>query len=448
MKNAMKKLPLALAILAACTLAHAKQNDPGLIGTKLTPMGSEMAANADGSIPAWTGGIAANAGVVSANGDYADPFAAERPLYTVTKDNVSQYKNLLTPGQAAMFARFPDYRMPVYPSHRTASIPKADQAEARANLGKVELVDMGYGLKDYNFGIPFPQPTEASEVLWNHMTRYRGGSFVREIASATVQDQGQSTVVTYNQVGAFRDRIKDLSPEDNLLYFYRAQTLTPSRYAGEVTLIHEPMNQVAEARAAWQYIPGQRRVRRAPTVSYDSSARYSFGQITSDGSDGFNGAPDRYNWKLIGKQELLVGYNAYKLNSKSLKYADLLKPGHLNSEPLRYEKHRVWVIEATLKPDTRHVYAKRRFYIDEDSWQILASDMYDSRGELWRLFEAHYAMLYDVQVPITVAETTYDLISGRYGVSQMTNEVSHKVEYGMPMVKADFTPAEIRRIGK
>lgn len=448
MKSAMKKLPLALALMAACATVHAKQSDPALMGTKLTPMGSEVAANSDGSIPAWSGEIKAPSGAASANGDYADPFAAEKPLYTVTKDNVTQYKNMLSAGQLAMFTRFPEYRMPVYPTHRTASIPPSDQAQAKANVSKVELADNGYGLKNYNFGIPFPQPTEALEVLWNHMTRYRGGSYSRQIASATVQEQGQSTVVSYDQVGAFRDRIKDLSPEDNLLFFYRAQTLSPSRYAGEVTLIHEPINQVSEARSAWQYLPGQRRVRRAPTVAYDSSARYSFGLITSDGTDGFNGAPDRYDWKMVGKQELLVGYNAYKLRSKSLKYDDLLKAGHLNPEPLRYEKHRVWVIEATLKPSARHVYAKRRFYVDEDSWQILVSDMYDSRGELWRVFEAHFAMLYDIKVPTTVAETTYDLLSGRYGVAQLSNEVNQKVEYGMPMSKADFTPAEVRRLGK
>ncbi|MCY1536685.1 hypothetical protein D9M68_721500 [compost metagenome] len=255
-------------------------------------------------------------------------------------------------------------------------------------------------------------------------------------------------MVTYEQVAAFRDRVKDLSPEDNLLFLYYSRTLAPSRYSGEVTLIHEPMNQVSEPRAAWQYIPGQRRVRRAPTVSYDSSARYSFGQQTTDGSDGFNGAPDRYEWKLIGKQELLVGYNAYKARSKQLKYADLLSPNYLNPEHLRYEKHRVWVIEATLKPGTRHIYAKRRFYVDEDSWQIMASDMYDSRGELWRLFESHFVMLYDNQVPATAVETTYDLISGRYIAAQMSNEISQKVEYGKPMEKAGFTPAQIRRLGK
>jgi hypothetical protein len=448
MNSTMKKLPLALFLLAACGLAHAKQSDATLIGSKLTPMGSEIAGNADGSIPAWNGGIQASSGAASGSGDYADPFAGEQPLYSITKDNVGQYKALLTSGQQAMFKRFPDYRMVVYPTHRTASIPKSDQEQAMKNLAGTELVENGYGLKNYGYGIPFPQPTEALEVLWNHLTRYRGGSFTRQLASATVQDNGQYTLVKYEQVAAFRDRVKDLRPDDNLLYLYYSRTLAPSRYSGEVTLIHEPMNQVAEQRSAWQYIPGQRRVRRAPTVSYDSSARYSFGQLTQDGADGFNGAPDRYDWRLVGKQELLVGYNAYKARSKQLKYADLLKPNYLNPEHLRYEKHRVWVIEATLKPGVRHVYAKRRIYVDEDSWQIMVADMYDNRGELWRLFESHFAMLYDSQVPSIAAETTYDLISGRYTATQMSNEIDQKVEYGLPMEKAGFTPAHIRRLGK
>lgn len=446
--SSMKKLPLALALFATCCLAQAKQSDASLMGSKLTPMGSEMAGNADGSIPAWNGPMAESAGSVAANGDYADPYASEQPLYIITKQNVDQYKDVLSAGQQAMFGRFPSYRMAVYPSHRTASIPQPDQEQAMRNLAKTELVEGGNGLKNYGYGIAFPQPTEALEVLWNHLTRYRGGSFARHISSAIVQESGQSTVVTHELLAAFRDRVKGLKPEDNLLYYFRSRTLSPSRYSGEVTLVHEPMNQVQEPRAAWQYIPGQRRVRRAPTVSYDSSARYSFGQLTSDGGDGFNGAPDRYEWKLLGKQELLVGYNAYRTMSKQLKYADLLIPNYLNPDHLRYEKHRVWVIEATVKPGARHIYAKRRFYVDEDSWQILVSDIYDSRGELWRVFEAHFAMLYDQQVPVTAAEATYDLISGRYGVAQLTNEVTQKAEHGVLMDPSEFTPAQIRRLGK
>lgn len=448
MTFALKTLPLAFALLAACTLAQAKDHDPARLDNPLTPVGAERAANADGSIPAWDGGMQADAAAISANGDYADPFAAEQPLYVITKANLAQYQAQLSPGQQAMFARFPEYRMPVYPSHRSATLPQDYLTETRANLAKVSLVESGNGLSGYGFGVPFPEPTEALEVMWNHLTRFRGGSVRRQFASATVQESGEYTLVSYDALSAFRERVSDLDSNENLLFFNRIQTTAPSRYAGEVTLVHEPLDQIVEPRSAWQYIPGQRRVRRAPTVAYDSSARYSFGQVVSDSVDGYNGAPDRYDWKLLGKRELLVGYNAFRMASKQLKYSDLLKPGFLNPDHARYEKHRVWVVEATLKPSARHVYGKRRFYIDEDTWQIMASDIYDNRGELWRNYESHLAMLHDVQLPLTVAEATYDLISGRYAVNYLTNEVERKAQFGAAMAKAEFTTAQLKRLGK
>ncbi|MEN0105491.1 MAG: DUF1329 domain-containing protein [Pseudomonas sp.] len=444
----LKHLPLVFALLAASTLAQAKGNDPTLFAGPLTPLGAERAANADGSIPAWDGGMQAGAAAVSANGDYADPFASEKPLYVISKANVAQYTAVLSAGQQAMFKRFPDYRMPIYPSHRSSTLPTAYLDESRANLSKVSLAQNGYGVQGYNYGVAFPQPTEALEVMWNHLTRFRGGSVQRQFASATVQENGDFTSVTYDALTAFRERVSDLEPNSNLLFFNRILTTSPSRYAGEVTLVQEPINQVIEPRSAWQYIPGQRRVRRAPTVAYDSSARYSFGQVVSDSVDGYNGAPDRYDWKLIGKQELLVGYNAYRLASKALKYSDILKPGYLNPDYTRYEKHRVWVVEASLKAGARHVYGKRRFYLDEDTWQIMATDIYDNRGELWRTYESHLVMEHDVQLPITATEVTYDLISGRYATNYMTNEVTQKAVFGAAMPRAEFTPAQLKRLGK
>jgi hypothetical protein len=320
----MTRFPFVISLLVACCLnpVLAQQSDSSKLGGTLTPMGAESGANADGSIPAWNGGLKPGAAPVSPNGNYADPFAAEKPLYIVDKSNLAQYKAQLSPGQQAMFARYPEYRMRVFPTHRTARMPQKYQDQARANLKAVSLEEGGYGLKGYQFGVPFPEPTQGLEVLWNHLTRFRGGAVRREFASAVVQARGDSTVVTYDALSAFRENVKDVEPDANVLYFTRVLTLTPSRYSGEVTLIQEPLNQIAEPRAAWQYIPGQRRVRRAPTVAYDNSARYSFGQVVSDSVDGYNGAPDRYDWKLVGKQEMLVGYNAFQLANKDLKYTD------------------------------------------------------------------------------------------------------------------------------
>ncbi|MGE9764932.1 DUF1329 domain-containing protein [Pseudomonas sp. PDM20] len=448
MRPLLCKLSLAVALVAACGLAQAKQTDAALLDGKLTPVGAERAANADGSIPAWTGGMKAGAAAIAGNGDYSDPFASEQPLYVVSKANLAQYKDLLSPGQQAMFVRYPDYRMRVFPSHRSAVIPQAYLDESRKNLTQTGLADNGNGLTNYHFGVPFPEPTEALEVLWNHITRYRGGSIARDFSSATVQAKGDYTLVTYRQLVGFREKISDLEPEANLLFYTRVQTNSPSRYAGEVTLVQEPINQVSTPRAAWQYNPGQRRVRRAPTVAYDNSARYSFGQVVSDSVDGFNGAPDRYDWKLIGKREMLVGYNAFGLASKQVGYDQMLKPGYINPDVNRYEKHRVWVIEATLKPGARHVYGKRRFYIDEDTWQVMASDIYDNRGELWRNYESFLTMYHDLQLPMTAAEATYDLISGIYAVNYLTNAIGHRAEFGKEVKEAEFTPAELKRLGK
>ncbi|WP_217476917.1 DUF1329 domain-containing protein [Stutzerimonas stutzeri] len=446
--TAFKTLSFSLSLLAACTLVQAKENDPAHLDNVLTPVGAERAGNADGSIPAWDGGMKPGAAAIGANGDYSDPFANEQPLFVITHDNVGQYKDQLSPGQQEMFARYADYRMPVYPTHRSATLPQAYLDKSRENLGQVSLSDNGNGLKGYEFGVPFPQPTAGLEVMWNHLTRYRGGSIRRQFASATVQEKGDYTLVSSDGLTVFRENISDLGPNENLLLLNRVRTTAPSRYAGEVTLVHEPLNLVEGSRSAWQYNPGQRRVRRAPTVAYDSSARYSFGQVIADSVDGYNGAPDRYDWTLQGKKEMLIPYNAYRVASKQIKYSDLLTPNYLNPAYTRYEKHRVWVVEANLKEGVRHVYAKRRFYLDEDTWQIVASDIYDSRGELWRNYESHIAMLHDVQLPITVAEATYDLISGRYAVNYLTNEAPSKARYGETLSKSEFTPAQLKRLGK
>jgi hypothetical protein len=120
----------------------------------------------------------------------------------------------------------------------------------------------------------------------------------------------------------------------------------PARLAGEVLLVHETLNQARENRKAWLYNPGQRRVRRAPNVAHDNPRTASDGLATSDQLDIFNGSPERYNWNLVGRKEVLVPYNSYKLHSKELKYRDILKPLHINQEHARYELHRMWVVDA------------------------------------------------------------------------------------------------------
>jgi hypothetical protein len=440
---------LGLSLLATSVIAAVPQAEADKLGKSLTPMGAEMAGNADGSIPAWKP-LAKNAGTVDSKGFLSNPYASEKPLFTITAQNVDQYKDKLAPGQYAMFKRYPEtYKMPVYPSHRGSTVPDEVFAAIKKNATNTKLVSGGNGLENFETAIPFPIPKSGVEVIWNHITRYRGGSVTRLVAQATPQPNGSFSLVYFQDQFVFRDKMKDYDPANpgNILFYYKQKVLAPARLAGGVLLVHETLDQVKEPRSAWVYNAGQRRVRRAPQVSYDGPGTAADGLRTSDNLDMFNGAPDRYDWKLEGKKEMYIASDSYKLDDPKLKYSDIIKAGHINQDLARYELRRVWHVVATLKEGQRHIYAKRDIYIDEDTWQAAVVDHYDGRGQLWRVAEAHAEDYYDKQVPWYALEALYDLQSGRYLALGMKNEEKSSYDFGFTATTSDFTPAALRQDG-
>ncbi len=448
----MKKLtllPLLLAGLLAPTLAAAvSESEAARLGQDLTPIGAEQAANADGSIPAWTGGITTPPAGYTVGDHHPDPFAGDHVLYTVNADNAAQYEGKLTAGQLAMLKAYPDYKLNVYPSHRSASYPERIYAATKQNAVTAKLVNDGAGFADAIHGIPFPIPQNGLEVIWNHLARYRGVAAARYIGQAAPTRGGNYTLVEFEDDFLFNYVREDMTYAqlDNVLVYFKQSVVGPARLAGTILLAHETMDQVKEPRRAWVYNAGQRRVRRAPNVAYDNPGTAADGMRTSDQFDMFNGAPDRYNWELVGKKEMIVPYNSYKLHAKDVKYADILKPLHINQDLARYELHRVWVVEATLKAGTKHVYPRRTFYVDEDSWQILAVDQYDTRGQLWRVSEAHCINYYDAKTFWSTLEVHTDLQAGRYLAIGLDNE-GRMYDFTIKRTPADYSPDALRREG-
>ncbi|MBF0276097.1 MAG: DUF1329 domain-containing protein, partial [Nitrospinae bacterium] len=311
-----------------------------------------------------------------------------------------------------------------------------------------QLVEGGSGFSNAIIGAPFPIPKKGLEVIWNHLVRFRGIAISYYNNSATPMPDGAYNLVVDKTSVLFPYCFNDAKFEDlnNILLYYKDTILSPSRLAGSVLLVHETINQVQEQRKAWQYNPGQRRVRRAPNVAYDNPSAVADGVRTNDDYDMFNGATDRYNWKLIGKKEIYIPYNTYKLHGDANKVSDILKAGHINSDLVRYELHRVWVVEANLKDGMSHIYKKRVFYIDEDSWSIVAADQYDNHGELWRAKEAYTINYYSVPLTWRVMESVYDLQSGRYAVIGLDNEHS-TIDFKANITPADFSPASLRNSG-
>ena len=434
----------SLALPAAAELSAA---DIAKLGTTLTPIGAEKGGNAAGTIPAWDGGISKPVAGYTPGGPFVDPYASDKPLFTIDGKSMDRYKDQLAPGQMAMMRKYPEYKMVVYPTHRSAAFPQCHYNETKQCAATAKLAPGGNGVVGCNGGIPFPIPKDGNEAIWNAELRYSGDTFAMNWAQAAVTRTGDYALVKFEYEYDFQygNCAKPAAQrEANKKLNYLQVTTAPARLAGQILLVHETVDQAKEPRSAWTYNPGQRRVRLAPNVAYDSPGTASDGLRTTDDFGLFNGATDRYNWKLLGKREMYVPYNSYRLTAAGLKYAQILKPGHMNQDLARYELHRVWVVEATLKPGgSAHLYGKRVFYIDEDSWQILATDKYDAKGALWRYAEQHSEVWYDIPALMGTIEVHNDLTDGRYLVMGLRSE--EKVIYeAIKRTAADYTPSALR----
>lgn len=447
----MKKIMLtagvmALSLVSAGVNAAVSQEEAARLGQDLTPLGAERAGNADGTIPEWTGGYSRPGEDVNRP---QNPFPDDRPLFTITRENLNDHRDRLSPGQIAMFDRYDTFKMHIYETRRTAAYPQDIYDIVRKNAENARLVEGGSGLAGFEGYVPFPIPSSGLEVIWNHLTRYRGGAVQRTVGQFPVQANGRFEMVRLREQLVWPEHLEGgrTDADDNILFYFLQEVLAPARLTGTVLLVHDTIDQVKESRRAWLYNAGQRRVRRAPNVAYDGPGTASDGLRTSDGLDIFNGAPDKYDWKLVGKKEMYIPYNNYKLMDPSLRYTDIIMPGHLNPDHLRYELHRVWVVEATVKDGERHIYAQRNFFIDEDTWTASVVDHYDGRGELWRVAEAYNAQFYGSDVPWMAAESLYDLNNGRYIALGLANEEGDFINFDITPRRQDFTQQALRRMG-
>jgi hypothetical protein len=439
-------LLLPLAGTAKLTEQEAARLKPG---GDLTPVGAERMGNKDGTIPAWDGGLLKPPPCYKGPGSrYCDPYPDDKPVLTIGKDNMEQHKDKLSPGQMAMMNKYPSFRMKVYPTRRSAGYPDFVYAATYKNALNAELGLAGEALLGAITGFPFPIARNGQEAIWNHKVRYRGLGISRWNNQAAVTESGSYTLVKIREEVKFPYGARDVPPESlkNVIVYFFQVVEDPPRLAGQITLVHETMDQLSEPRRAWQYNPGQRRLRRAPNVGYDNPSAASDGLRTNDQLDSFNGATDRYTWKLVGKKEMYIPYNAYHLHSDEHEYADIVRKGHINMDLPRYELHRVWVVDSVIKPRTSHMYKRRTFYLDEDSWQISVVDIYDNRDQLWRLQEQHAMQAYNTDKPyfsLPAMETAYDLISGRYIAYAMNNEEDEVVEKDID--KAFFDPSNVQK---
>ncbi|WP_221796855.1 DUF1329 domain-containing protein [Oceanobacter mangrovi] len=429
--------------------SHGETRDVSRLDNDLTPVGAERAGNGS-DIPAWSGGLAQDKGPWDTP-FHPDPYGREQPLFRIDAGNMQKHLDRLTFGQQKLLKEFPDYFINVYPSHRSASYPQYVYDAIRANANRAKLLPYGSGVTGATMATPFPIPDNGLEVLWNHTLRFRGLTVSYEAVSSLVTANGQrmDTLREYNYY--FKYSEPGLAPGDldNKIFLLTRETLSPPQHAGTLTLVHETLDQMRSPRKSWIYSADARRLRRTPDLAYDTADPNTQALRTIDQVDMFNGAPDYYDWTLEGKKEIYIPYNAYRVHQGDLKVDDILAARHPDPQWLRYEPHRVWVLEANLRTGFSHKYAKRRYYLDEDSWQIIYAEEYDANGELQQLTEAHVINYYDIQMVYTTLEVTYDFPSGRYYAEGLDNERGHPLKFfDTGLSERDFSTSAVRRQAK
>lgn len=441
---AQKRLILLLVVYIAVGRAFA---------VDIKSLGAIPEGSLDGKLAPWKGGLPMSSQEYD---EFRGELLQQKPLFVIDSNNYQEFKETLTEGQIALFEKYPEtFKMPIYESVRNARYP--DWYFERLSSERTAKLDgAGKTVLSFDGAVPFPFPSGGLEAIWNHLTRWRGVHCVRDETEGIVYPNGERKQLKIRKDVSFENyRLaqaashgKPLDLDDRSPWlFYTSYILSPSSLSGGAVLVIDYLNSNRFPRQSWSYDSSQRRIKRLPSLAYDSPAILSDSLRTTDDIDMFNGSPDRYDWRLVGRTLKYIPYNNERLASKNTEMDAFLGPKHLDPEYMRYELHRVWVVEATLKPEYFHSYSKRRFYLDEDSWSVAAVDQYNRLDELWRVSMAYLKYFNDAAMTYTAADVFHDLTTGAYNVTSLINEGRQSCSPDYPP-KGYFSPARLRSIAR
>jgi hypothetical protein len=441
----------SLATAAVVRPAKAAAADPSLLTTTLTPLGGERAGNADGSIPAWTGGQVAPP-LPPTTPTATHLFEDEQPLYEVNAGNMAQYTNLLSEGTKAQIQKF-GLILKVYPTHRTAAAPQYMYDNTAKNVVNAKLDPRGgrLGFTGAYGGIPFPiidisDPLIAgSQLIWNHLTAWVGYSDVTMFAPGVVVIGGKVILVAgtlSRTVYPYYDPNGSLESFGGYYSTAHYYDKAPGAVVGQETMVWHSTNVNLHPDIVWTLLNGQGRIRKAPNQAYDAPNPEANGISSVDEASTFYGNPSQYDWTYIEKKEMLVPYNCNRLLFVNVE--DFLGPHFPDPNLVRWERHRVWVVEASLVPGEHNVNAKRRLYMDDDTWYALLGEGYDGNGDLWKAYTMYLECVPSMPGTIEMCTATYQLQTGDYVFNGNNNYMQFSgAQFLGPQSPSLFEPQEM-----
>jgi len=427
----------ALVALASQGYAAVSADEARQLGTTLTEFGAIKAGNAEGTIPAWTGAIRPPADFKAGSGFWADPFKDDKPLFRIDAKNMAQYADKLSEGQKKLLRDNPStYYLNVYQSRRITSFPDSVLKATVRNATVCKTKNDGISIiPECAGGLPFPIPKNGYEAMWNQIVKYQGGPGAQMTAHNkgwVIDSNGKPTMTSDQYTRLEVPYYQQAKGDRDTTYILRtySNTMAPARNAGVMTGLLDNIDPVERPRRAWSYTPGQRRVKLSPEFSYDTPVSSQGGVTLFDELFIFSGKMDRFDFKLQGKKEMFLHANAFRGQFCDAKKALMAK--HVNPECERWELHRAWVIEATLKPGMRHAYSKRVYYFDEDQSGAGLYDAFDQSGALYRSLLNGSFMAYDKDLPMGNRTVIYDFNKGNWAYVNDASEGGYTHDAGLP----------------
>ena len=449
MQRAILVSVLCALMVGGTAMAQVSAQEAEQLKTTLTPMGAEKTGNKEGTIPAWDGGATKVTPGFKNGGTRPDPYPNEKALFSITSKNMDQYADKLTEATKALLKKYPGFRVDVYPTHRTANAPQWVYDNTFKNATRAKLVNGSAGMEPEGAwgGVPFPIPKSGDEVMWNHQLRWRGTSWHWTFSGYLGTADGKRVhILSANNDMAEPYYFPNTQQKGgDVAEYWQAVSINtaPPIRAGESIMGRESFNH--DKTRVWVYLTGQRRTRMLPNACCDTPAPFSAGLTYLDEIEGWTGRLDRFDWKLVGKKEMYIPYNSNKTFAPKIN--EVFADHYLNPDDVRWELHRVWVVEGNLRPGKRHVAPKNRYYVDEDSWIAVLGDRWDAKGQLWRGVITLPISCPDVPGEISTAWGTYDLLSGTYFVNVMFNEQAEQHKVMPPYPESTFIPEKMASEG-
>ena len=439
------------AAMAGLDVAPAQATaDASLLKTTLTPFGSVRAGNADGTIPAWTGGYT-NLPAGFQDGDaIGELFPDEQPILTVDASNVAQHADRLSKGIVQMINQS-GFSVEVYPSHRTHALPQRIIDRIAANVTEAQPVPQGlrFGFTGAFGGIPFPildsDPAIAgAQAVWNANCQFKGFAAIAPYKGWSV-NSGQ-LAIAFDAV--YQERFPyyqatSLAGYNGMTYQSHIVYTGPANQVGQALVLYSYTNAALHPQMAWQLLNGEGRVRRAPEIAFDTPSSQTNDIANYDEINGFNGSLERYDWKYLGLKEMYVPYNNNKI------VTTVPQPVHLkyfiDPKVVRFELHRCHVVEAMLHPGERNVDARRMLYLDEDTSTVCLADNWDSNGGLARTWISLVVVRPDIPAVMNIGGMVHNLQTEDYASLVAAWGPAAPRSYFFPQTLSDdlFDPQEL-----